>query len=653
MAGVEHLFATGGALDRAIEAYRPRREQIEMARAVEGVLEGGHAVLEAGTGIGKTFAYLVPIIQSGLSALISTGTRNLQDQLVEKDIPLLAKALNRPVNVAVLKGRANYLCRLAMDEGPATLIPESNEQKHWRAILDYAPRTRDGDIRGIVDVPQNAAIWERVTSTRDSCPVASCPYYNDCFLYKARARAHRTDIVIVNHHLFLSDLRLRDEGVAELLPSRDILLFDEAHLLPQLSSRYFGESLSTARLLRWLKVVEKTCSATLEDSSVIIALIRRLREKIGDWMAVTAAWENTRQPPAVANRHPGWQKALNGVAALMPALTDALTKEAATDEKLARLAQQADTDRRFLEQWENFSDDDIGSDEAKVRWLEKRRENLTLSIAPLSGRSIFERQWEDAKTVIFTSATLSVADDFSDFCEEVGVSTETVHRWDSPYDFAHRALLYLPKNLPMPNEQGHTSATVKAALPLIQANGGRAFLLFSTLRAMEEATTLLRLSMADSGLTVLKQGDAPNDELLRQFRQEEGVVLVGSLSFWQGVDVKGSALSLVVVDKVPFAPPTDPVLAARDEWRKKCGENPFLRNQLPPAVILMKQVAGRLMRDYDDYGVFVITDNRLRKRGYGKAVLSSLPPMKRSHDEAEAVSFLQRHHAQQSVPCPS
>lgn len=681
MPDIAELFAAGGALDRALPGYRPREGQIEMARQVETMLgTGGHCVLEAGTGIGKTFAYLTPIIQSGKTALISTGARALQDQLSQRDIPLLAQALGRDVSLAVLKGRANYICKAAIRGTADELFQDETDD--WQKIIHFAGTSEDGDLRGITDLPANSPLLGRAVSTRESCNARKCEHYDECFLYRARERARTADIVIVNHHLFLSDMRLRDEGVADILPSRDVVLFDEAHLLPQLAPQFFGEQVSGNHLMNFIKQIDriaakkKSSEGESRAADALRAAGKRAQGCIGQWLETcnNVIEEGGRQPAAEVLASKEWVQSTALLTEEWRQLSQLLENQARAEGemKIANYALRAQADVKVLENWlsadgalsmsadgapnvsadgtpnaeEPLEEGEVATEEEEptVRWMEHNKStgNVTLHSTPMTGRSIFARQWEQQPFLLFTSATLSVGGDFNDFCESAGLAAAETHSWDSPYDFANRSLLYLPPNLPPPNDDAHTQAVVEAALPLVRANGGRAFMLFSSWRALNSACDLLREPLETEGIDILKQGDMSNDALLRRFRRERRVVLLGTKSFWQGVDVRGDALSLLVVDKIPFTPPTDPLLKARDEWRKKQGENSFMRNQLPAAVLLMKQVAGRLIRDYDDYGVFMIGDPRVKKKSYGKTVLSALPPMPHCTDGEQAVEFLRR-----------
>ena len=668
------LFGEDGPLARTIRGYRPRPGQIAMARAVADIR--GRQTLEAGTGIGKTFAYLAPILQNGMSAVISTGTRALQDQLFHRDIPFLIKALNRPARATMLKGRSNYVCRrnVAAPSSPQLL---KDERGDWARIVDFASRDEEGDIAAAADVAADSPAWGAAVSTRDSCPAQQCDFYENCFLYRARARARQADIIVVNHHLFLADMRLREESVAELLPNRDIVVFDEAHLLPSLAPSYFGESVAAADIRRMLSDIARE-SSRRELPPSLPAAAKKLQAILGMFLECSEPLlmrnKNASNIPAQdAMKNGEWKSAamqLQSTVAQLRSVVVSAAENAPADQSmiLSSLASRAAAVEKKMQAWLEAAKNEIGESQSSqdsnnggegddnngeeipsVCWLQgdKRSGGLSLHIAPVSGREIFRRAWDNCKNIVMTSATLTVSGDFGNFARETGMDDANMQSWPSPFDYGRRAMLYLPCNIPDPkiaSDSDYTEKVIRAALPLLRANGGRAFVLFSSLRAMDEGAAMLLRELKNC--RILKQGDMPNDALLKEFRGADNAVLAGSLSFWQGVDMRGGALSLVVADKIPFSPPTDPLLKARDAWRKKRGENAFMENQLPAAAILMKQVAGRLMRDYGDWGVFMACDPRLSSRGYGKAILNSLPPMQAETDEKAACDFLIRMRKQ-------
>ena len=642
------VFAEDGPLARAVAGYRPRAGQIEMAQAVARAAQGGLHALEAGTGVGKTFAYLAPVFQYGISAVVSTGTRALQDQLIRRDIPALAEALARPVRAVALKGRANYVCKKRVAEGGGELV----SAKQWERVSLFAAKTETGDIRDEPGVPPNSPAWSAAVSTRETCPANKCEHYNECFLYRARAAARRADIVVVNHHLFLADMRLRDEGVAEILPERDLIVFDEAHLLPELGAEYFGARVATAQVIRLTRDAERE-AGKIADGRALVSAARELRAR------AAAVPDAAGEGEARAHRERAMERgelasALVELREALDVFHNSLFDRVGDGEVIPKMAVRAAEFKKALGEWVSPPEevealpDESGEDEAvvepertpHVRWLEREGSGVVFHSAPITARAHFRRQWESARAaVVCVSATLSVDGGFEDFASATGMEDAETGLWASPFDFEGRSVLFLPREMPEPNRPEHSEAVARAALPLIRAGRGRAFVLFSSLRAMRKGTEVLRGELGEE-FELFAQGEAPNDELLRRFRRARAGVLTGSMSFWQGVDVKGEALSLVVVDKIPFMPPDDPLVAARDAWRKRRGESAFMKEQLPRAVMLMKQVAGRLIRDYDDRGVFVVCDPRLRTKGYGRIILSSLPPMRRCEDAEEAARFL-------------
>ena len=633
LVGMVRVFAEDGQLASVLPAYRMREGQVAMAMQIEGALSGGQVVIEAGTGIGKTFAYLAPIIQSGRKALISTAARALQDQLAQRDIPLLTKALARPVSVAVLKGRRNYVCRLAWANNSG--LPGLADD--WQSLHQFVTRTTSGDIGEAEGISPRSPLWAQATSTRDSCRPKHCPYYDDCFFYRARELAKKSDIVIVNHHLFLSDVRLRDEEVAEILPTREVVIFDEAHMLPQFVPACFGDHLQTTALHRTAQDAQTAAARYCKDGAAIVSAAACVQEAIVtlcDAMAVMSATRWSSLPKDCHGHLATLREAVHTLAQM-------LENHATENETVETLAVRARRQSHLLTAW---AADKADKENPVASWVEYAEEGLTFHQVPISGRHLLEKQWEKVRTLVFTSATLSVGGDFTAFCDSVGAAEAAVFSYDSPYDFPTQSLLYVPEGLPPPNDKTHTQALLTAVLPLIDANAGRTFLLFSSLRALEFAATFLPRRL--KGYTLCKQGDCAEEALLTRFRTAERAVLLGSRTFWQGVDVKGDTLSLVVLDRIPFTPPDDPLLQARDDWRKQRGENTFMHNQLPAAAIWMKQVAGRLIRAHNDYGVFVVGDTRLLTHSYGPLLLRALPPMRHCVDDQQVIAFLHRMRRQ-------
>jgi len=633
---VERFFSEQSPLAAEVASFRPRAQQREMALAVaEAIRDNAILVVEAGTGTGKTFAYLVPALLAGGKVIISTGTKNLQDQLFQKDLPMVRDALKAPVSVALLKGRSNYVCHyhLARTESDG-MFKTREDIKHLGKIKSYAKVSDSGDKGGLADVPENAPIWMQVTSTRDNCLGQECPNHKECFVLKARTEAMKADIVVVNHHLFFADVMLRDEGVAELLPACNTVIFDEAHQLPETASLFFGESLSTTLLLDLARDTRIEAAAGAKDFAPLPKACDELDKAARDLRLVFK--KEGRMPATATESFKEFAPALKILGEKLAQLSGLLEKQAERSEGLENCWQRAQALVQQLKHWQ------VGDEPDQVRWLEIFHHSLQLNTTPLSIAEIFEKQiGGSARAWIFTSATLAVKQNFSLYQTEMGLLNAKTACWDSPFDYAEHALLYVPTGLPEPNSEGYTEAVVQAALPLIEASKGRAFLLFTSLRAMQRAHEILTAEFDRKGLTypLMLQGEGSRTELLTRFRDHGNAVLLGSQSFWEGVDVRGEALSLVIIDKLPFAPPDDPVLAARIAQLNKQGRNAFMEYQLPRAIITLKQGAGRLIRDETDRGVLMICDPRLITKPYGKRIWQSLPPMKRTRVEAEAVEF--------------
>ena len=633
---VERFFSEQSPLAAEVASFRPRAQQREMALAVaEAIRDNAILVVEAGTGTGKTFAYLVPALLAGGKVIISTGTKNLQDQLFQKDLPMVRDALKAPVSVALLKGRSNYVCHYHLARTESDGIFKTREDiKHLGKIKSYAKVSDSGDKGGLADVPENAPIWMQVTSTRDNCLGQECPNHKECFVLKARTEAMKADIVVVNHHLFFADVMLRDEGVAELLPACNTVIFDEAHQLPETASLFFGETLSTTLLLDLARDTRIEAAAGAKDFAPLPKACDELDKAARDLRLVFK--KEGRMPATATESFKEWPDALKTLGEKLAQLNGMLEKQAERSEGLENCWQRAQALVQQLKHWQ------VGDEPDQVRWLEVFHHSLQLNTTPLSIAEIFEKQiGGSARAWIFTSATLAVKQNFSLYQTEMGLLNAKTACWDSPFDYAKHALLYVPSGLPEPNSEGYTEAVVQAALPLIEASKGRAFLLFTSLRAMQRAYDILVAEFDRKGLTypLMLQGEGSRTELLSRFRDHGNAVLLGSQSFWEGVDVRGEALSLVIIDKLPFAPPDDPVLAARIAQLNKQGRNAFMEYQLPRAIITLKQGAGRLIRDETDRGVLMICDPRLITKPYGKRIWQSLPPMKRTRVEAEAVEF--------------
>jgi ATP-dependent DNA helicase DinG len=638
MLDLDPIFEQEGTLARVVPGFRSRPCQVEMARAVAAAIEA-HSVLiaEAGTGTGKTFAYLVPALRSGGKVIISTGTKNLQDQLFDRDIPTVRSALKLPVTVALLKGRSNYVChhhlQRAMTDGR---FGSREDTRDLAVIARFAQSTTTGDRADCVDVAETSPVWSQATSTRENCLGTDCHHFDKCFVMQARKSALEADVVVVNHHLFFSDLALRDEGIGELLPAFNTVIFDEAHQIPETATLFFGESTSTTQVVTLVRDTLIEAAAGAKDSTTLPDAARAVEKAARDLRLVFRE-ETGRMPLRAVERNREFAPALAALLARFDDLGEELTEHGERSEGLQRCRERMLQMAEKLERWRS------GVDSERVKWLELFNQSLHMNSTPLSVADVFSKQVQaQARAWIFTSATLSVARDFQHYCGALGLGEATTQSWESPFMYDLQALLYVPAKMPEPNTPEYTRAVIKAALPLIEASGGRAFLLFTSLRAMREARDLLNEAMQRRMLDfpVLTQGEGSRSELLDRFRRLGNAVLIGSQSFWEGVDVKGEALSLVVIDKLPFSAPDDPVLAARIDKLNQEGRNAFIEHQLPQAVITLKQGAGRLIRDENDRGVLMICDPRLYGKSYGRRILASLPPMRRTRAEQDAVAFL-------------
>jgi len=644
------LLGPTGPLARVIENFESRREQQLMADWVgETLASRGMLAIEAGTGTGKTFAYLVPALLSGRQVIISTGTRTLQDQLFNRDLPTVAKALGRPVRVALLKGRANYLClhRLeladAMHELPGIHPPNARTMARIRR---WSRDTSTGDLAEVKSLRDTDPVRAAVTSTRENCLGTTCPVYSRCHVVAARREAQAADIVVVNHHLLLADLALKDEGFGELLPGAEAVILDEAHQVPEIAAQFFGREFSARQATLFSRdAVAELSRLGLAGTAARERLVA-LDTAIGEAAATIAA---TRERIEWAELPESFLAALEQIREALTRAGQVISTEAAEDPALRnsvrRAAKLTDSLMEIV---------DSGAD-AGMRWVEVGKGGFTLALTPFEVATRFgELMRAQGGAWIFTSATLAVGDDFSHFLGRIGAPAANAVRIESPFDFESQALIYLPQGMPDPASRDYTGQVIATALPLIAAAGGRSFLLFTSHRALGEAERLLdSMPGFRERFPMLVQGEAPRESLLRRFRELGNAVLLGTASFWEGVDVRGHALALVVIDKLPFAAPEDPLLKARLEGIRRRGGNPFQEFQLPQAVLALKQGFGRLIRDREDFGVVALCDPRLRSRGYGSLFMRSLPPAPVVTDCDEAASFLRRRLARAGVTVPA
>ena len=636
---LDAVFADDGPFADAFPGYKLRVQQLEMAQAVEAAIKSqGQLIAEAGTGTGKTFAYLVPALLSGGKVIVSTGTKTLQDQLFQRDIPTVRKVLQVPVTIALLKGRSNYVCHyhLARTEQEGRFMRKEDVADLVK-VQRYTKSTLSGDKAACPGVPENAPIWGQVTSTRDNCLGQDCPSHKDCFVLKARKDAQEADVVVVNHHLFFADVWLRDEGAGELLPACNTVIFDEAHQLPEVASLFFGETLTSGQLVDLARDSRAEALVAAKDFVLLPAAAEALEKAVKDLRLVFKA--EARHPlHQLEQQNPEFIPALEVVTEKLGHLCDLLGKQSERAEGLENCQVRALECVDILKRWK------AGDDEESVHWVDVLQHGFILHATPLNIAKLFQKQLNShPRAWIFASATLAVNGHFNHFKHELGLWDAVEATWESPFDYKQQAVLYVPQDMPEPNAPDFTRQVMEKAWPLLQTTQGHAFLLFTSLRAMREAHELVQEKLKAAGLEwpVFLQGQGSRTELLDKFRQAPNAILVASQTFWEGIDVKGEQLSLVVIDKLPFSPPDDPVLSARIEQINKSGRSAFMDYQVPHAAITLKQGAGRLIRDETDIGILMIADKRLVEKQYGKLIWKSLPPMFRSRELATVQRFFE------------
>jgi ATP-dependent DNA helicase DinG len=637
-AKVSAAFADAGALAQQIPGFKARDAQKQMALAVADSIEQGTAlVVEAGTGTGKTYAYLVPALLAGKKVILSTGTKNLQEQLYLRDLPKVLQALALPLQTALLKGRANYLCLFRLTQHYQHVpVPDPLLIQDLSLIKKWSSETHTGDIGELTYIAEDSKALPYVTSTTDNCLGKDCPDFDDCYLLKARKKAMQADLVVVNHHLFFADMALKDTGFGELLPNMDVVIFDEAHQIPDIASEYFGESVSSKALLELCRDVEMACKTELKDHPQLAKIADKLAALVRDWRLLLPGdptkgnWRDCYQKPEM---QVAMRRICDALTMLYQVLKSSLGRADLVDSCYERVA----TARTRLDKL-------LDVERAGVSfWYETTARTISLHYTPLSIADKFnELVFNQQRSWIFTSATLSVDEGFSHFTEQMGLQNARTMLLDSPFDYPKQAMMLVPRYLPEPTDPRMNKALLELAVQLITANNGRCFFLFTSHRMLQWMAKELPERIQ---LPILVQGSTSKRILLEQFVALKHTVLLGTGSFWEGVDVRGDTLSCVIIDKLPFASPDEPLLQARSEDARMRGKDPFAAVQLPQAVITLKQGVGRLIRDVTDRGVLVICDTRLVTRPYGEVFIKSLPPMRRSRDVGQAIEFLQFIHS--------
>jgi ATP-dependent DNA helicase DinG len=635
---LSEFFGVNSPLKQLLPGFQPRAGQAWMAEAVaETIANLDKLVVEAGTGTGKTFAYLLPALQSGRKTIISTGTKALQDQLYHRDLPLIGKAIGRPVATALLKGRANYLCLERLEHNTdvgETLLDDLNAVRKWRH------RTDSGDKAELTEVAEDSRIWPFVTSTVDNCLGQKCPEYSKCHVVKARRAAQEADLVVVNHHLLLADLAMKEEGFVEFLPGAEAIILDEAHQIPDLAVQFFGVSLGTREIERLIDEVrvatvpfrQPELQRRIDAVQTALRVLRAEAPRQEGRQQLAEVIDQLRQP-------------LDTLRLALGTLNTALAEIADSSIELDKLHEQLTS---ILERLALLATDDAWDG---LRWLEINPRSLRINLTPLDVSSTLNSLINNAHQAwIFTSATLAVGEDFSHFTKRMGLVDVAGLTFPSPYAVERNGLIYLPPGLPQPSEFGHTESMLEAVVPLLKKTTGGMFCLFTSHRALNTAKKWCRTHKKSlGGRQLLVQGSAPRDDLLRRFREAGDAVLLGTGSFWEGVDVRGQALTIVAIDKLPFASPADPLMMARLEFIRREGGNGFTEHQLPQAVLAMKQGAGRLLRDQHDYGVIVLCDPRLTSKGYGRMFLKSFEPMPTTASFDDVAAFLADHERKGEV----
>ena len=632
------FFSKDGPLSKVISGYQIRPSQVAMSNLVdETILNQNSLVVEAGTGIGKTFAYLAPAMMKGETIIISTATKNLQDQLYNKDIPKIREALNIPIKVDLLKGRSNYVCQLKMED---SLINGQFLNKEDAVYLEkiklFADHSKTGEISEVHDVPEFSTIWPMVTSTADHCLGQSCEFSKSCFFLKARKEALSSEVIIVNHHLFFADFVLKDEDISEILPKANTIIFDEAHQVPDIASIFFGKNFSTNELLYLMQDTQSIFDKFGKNKKKLLAISTVVIDEI----------KNVRNFFPTINQRIIYEKIKN-ITELEDHLISINENLIKLDKIFTLLDDQSPEQKKIIERYANLKEKIspwlIDKNNDYVYWLDIFSKSVQFNMTPFSVSESFEK-FRDKNEIswIFTSATLAVNDNFDFFQNLLGLHETITKKLDSPFNFKDNACLYVPNNMPDPNTTIFNLTLIKKIFPLINAANGRTFILSTSLKAMREISALLKdiFNEKKVEIPIFTQGEDSKKVLIDRFKSHGNAVLIGSMSFWAGIDVRGSSLSLVIIDKLPFQSPGDPVFESKINRLKNLGENPFMTFQLPQAIILLKQGAGRLIRDEADKGVLMICDPRIIDKPYGKRIWKSLPTFKRTRQEIDVMNFL-------------
>lgn len=630
---IQSIFSATGELSRHIAGFRPRTEQVEMAEAVQRAINHKETlVVEAGTGTGKTFAYLAPALLAKKKTIISTGSKNLQDQLFNRDLPTIKQALKFTGKIALLKGRANYLCLERLDQliaqgvvGDRTVLADLAKVRKWQV------GTKTGDLIECVEVAEDSPIFPQLTSTAESCLGSDCPNYADCYVALARKKALSADLVVVNHHLFFADMAVKESGFGELIPNAEVIIFDEAHQLPDIASQYFGQSLTSRQLMDLCKDLTLVYRTEIKDMAQIGVGADQLMKAVQDFRLLLSEG-NQRGNLRELFTQPSVLKGISYLQQRFDFIEEVIKSALGRSQTLDNIFERVINLKQLLQRLTQIEVTGY------CYWYETMGRSFALHITPLTVADKFGQQLTNQQSSwIFTSATLEVGGTFQHFCQRMGIEQAQQKILPSPFNYPKQAMLCVPRYLPNLNQKDTALHLGKMLLPIIEANQGRCFLLCTSYYMMRALADYLR---EHSQLTVLLQGETAKPKLLEQFIQTSHAVLVATSSFWEGIDVRGDHLSLVIIDKLPFTAPDEPLLKARIEDCRLQGGNPFYDIQIPEAVISLKQGVGRLIRDVTDYGAVIICDSRLVMRNYGDIFLRSLPNAKRTRDVNNVINFL-------------
>ena len=635
----DDFFSVNGPLNDCLEDYQLRTEQVEMAKSIIGTIEDKSSlVVEAGTGVGKTFAYLYPALLKGGKVVISTATKNLQDQLFFNDIPKIREALKISVKVNILKGRGNYICKLRMEntiqEG---MFFNKEDAQHLHFIKAFSDNTDSGEVSEISEIPETSTIWPMVTSTKENCLGQDCEFYKECFLVKARKEALESEVLIVNHHLFFADFVLKDEELSEILPKANTIIFDEAHQIPLVASFFLGQFISSSQISNLIQDCQQGLKKYPDTIKVLDTLSKDFQEIVFELKKIVSPFPARLNINNLKN-YENFEKTYNSLIEKLELLGITLSKHSEENAELQKLFERSSELNIRFSSWLKKDNQN------NIYWLEVFARTVQFNETPISISEQFNKFQEKSDSAwIFTSATLSINGSFDHFVKLLGLEKAMTQYLQSPFNYSENAFLYVPKEIPDSKDELFNLVLVKKALPLIKASKGRAFVLATSLKSMEEIGALLKdeLKKNEINYPVITQGEGPKSDLLQQFKKHGNAILIGSLSFWEGIDVRGPALSLVIIDKLPFQSPGDPVFESKIKLLSEEGINAFMSMQLPEAIIRLKQGVGRLIRDDYDKGVMVICDKRIIEKSYGIKIWKSLPPFKRTRNESAVINFLE------------